>query len=149
MSTLRLATTAALCGATLAACAVSQASSASGPDASPKKTQADVVRIWDVMYSASRKGDGKRFCRHATARYGRALADSAEEDTCADAVRTIGRYVREAVPADVRPRYSRFSVRGKRASIRVTLSADDGPLRNDVRFRFVNGAWKVDGDSTT
>jgi len=149
VSTLRLATIAGLCAATLAACGVSQASTASGPAAGAKKIRADVMRVWDGMYDASRQGDGKRFCRHATAKYARGLAASTETDTCAEAVRTIGRYVREAVPAGARPRYSRFSTRGKRASIRVTLSIDGGPLRNDVRFRFVDGEWKVDGDSTT
>ncbi len=47
MSILRLATIAGLCAATLAACGVSQASTAFGPDAGAKKIRADVVRVWD------------------------------------------------------------------------------------------------------
>jgi hypothetical protein len=107
----------------------------------------EIERVWNDVYDASRAGDGKRVCSHATPRYARRLVAAAGGDTCAAAARNAGRIVKDAVPVGAAPKYSSFSTSGDRATIRVTLPAQDGPLRNTVRFRLVDGEWRVDGDS--
>jgi hypothetical protein len=148
MSPSRLTPVAGLIVLTLGACGEGQdgASESAAAD-DPAQIRAAIQRVWNDVYDASRAGDGERVCRHATARYARGLVAAAGGKTCAEAARNAGRLVKDAVPAGAAPRYSAFTTSGARARIRVTLPAEGGPLRNDVRFRLVDGEWRVDGDS--
>jgi hypothetical protein len=110
--------------------------------------RAEVQRVWNDVYAASRVGDGQRACRHATANYVRDLMASAQAKTCEKAVRSASKLLKK-LPAGAHPKYSSFSTTGQTARIRATLTTNEGPFKNDVTFRYVDDQWKVDGESGT
>lgn len=147
---MRSAALAGLLALAVAGCGETENSSsepASGAGDSPAQIKAAVERVWTDVYDASRAGDGARVCSHATARYARRLIAVSGGNGCAQAARRAGKVGSAFVPASVRPRYSQFATHADRASILVTLRAGEEALRNRVRFRLVDRAWKVDGDS--
>jgi hypothetical protein len=134
----------------LAGCGETESSSSeptAGEGDSPAQIKAAVERVWTDVYDASRAGDGARVCSHATARYARRLIAVSGGNSCAQAASRAGKVGRDFVPAGVRPRYSSFATHADRASILVTLRTGGEALRNRVRFRLVDRAWKLDGDS--
>lgn len=148
MSILRIAPLGGLIALTLTGCGEDKGRAEnSGAATGAAQVRVKIERVWNDVYDASRAGDGKRVCSHATPRYARRLVIAAGGDTCAEAARNAGRIIKDAVPVGASPKYSSFSTRGDRATIHVTLPTQDGSLRNTVRFRLVDGEWRVDRDS--
>ncbi|HUR85560.1 MAG TPA: hypothetical protein VMY78_09455 [Solirubrobacteraceae bacterium] len=145
---MRLAVLAALVALIVSGCGEEQPSTSAAPGAADREqTRDEIERVWTDVLDALRAADGERLCRHATAKYARELIAAAGGATCAEAARKTASLLGDASPADATPRYSRFSTKGDRATIHVALPTDDGPLRNVVQFRFVDGRWNVDRDS--
>ena len=99
--------------------------------------------MFDDFHAASRAGDARTVCRHVTAKHARSLVAAFAGDTCEEAVRNA-RKTASAGLLRARPRYSSFSTDGRTARIRATLSNGEAQFRNDLTFRYVDGAWKID-----
>ena len=108
-----------------------------------QQIRAEVERVFDDVYAASRAGDGEKVCRNVTARHARALVAAFSGDTCEEAVRNARRSARGA-SLSARPRYSAFSTDGRTARIRATVSNGRRRFNTDLTFRYVDGGWKVD-----
>ena len=112
-------------------------------DVDRQQIRAEVERVFDDVYAASRAGDGEKVCRNVTARHARALVAAFSGDTCEEAVRNARRSARGA-SLSARPRYSAFSTDGRTARIRATVSNGRRRFNTDLTFRYVDGGWKVD-----
>jgi hypothetical protein len=145
---MRLAVAAALVALIVSGCGDEPASTSAAPGtADREQIRAEIEHVWSDVLDALRAGDGARLCRHTTTKYARGLISAAGGHTCAEAARKTAALLGDAALGDATPRFSKFSTKGERATIHVTLPSDDGPLRNVVQFRFVDGQWKVDRDS--
>lgn len=145
---MRLAVLAVLVALVVSGCGDEQPSTSAAPGtADRQQIRTEIERVWNDVLDALRAADGGRLCRHTTTKYARELIAAAGGETCAEAARKTAMLLRDGSPADATPRYSRFSTRGDRATIHVTLTSDEGRLRNVVQFRFVDGRWKVDRES--
>jgi hypothetical protein len=109
-----------------------------------QQIRAEVERVAKEFDAASQAGDAEKVCRNVTAKHARSLIATFSGDTCEEAVRNA-RQRASAAALDARPTYSGFSTAGQTARIRVTSSSDEGQFMTNLTFRYVDGAWKIDG----